>query len=537
MVFLLYNSLSKKKEVFVPVQKAQVKMYCCGPTVYDFLHIGNFRGAVFFNFLRQWLEHKGYKVTYAYNFTDVDDKILARARRENKTMKEVADKYILEFKRDFKALKLREHDYNPQATQFIPEMIELISNLLDKGVAYRVDGDLFFSIESWASYGKLSRRKKEDLMSGARVEVDKRKKHPGDFALWKSGAKTEPGWDSPWGWGRPGWHLECTAMIFSLLGKSIDIHGGGADLIFPHHENELAQAEGAMDFSSAKINAQSHEQESDPRRVSPLTQGFVGYWVHNSMFTFGGEKMAKSVGNVHLMRDFLKEYNGEIFKYLVLSSHYRSLIEVSEKKILLGVQALSRIYTFLEIVEVCFNSPQGLAESHAQRSGNRAPSSVLASRTLPALCSAEELILKGLHDDLNTPVVFSVFFSLIRQFNDSYRGEKKSSKDNTDDKDQGDFANQVRELILKYGKIMSLFQEPPSTFLRELDDIFLRKNKLSRELINKLVAERSQARVLKDFKLADQIRLKLLKMNIEVQDTATGTKWETKKTNFIEEKL
>ena len=571
MSLLLYNTLSRKKEEFVPIHPPKVKMYCCGPTVYDLLHIGNFRGAVFFNFLRQWLEHKGYQVVYAYNFTDVDDKILNRAQKENKTMKEIADKYIAEFKKDFKALKLKEHDYNPKATLFISEMIKLITTLLKRGVAYQVDGDVFFSIESYASYGKLSRRKKEELISGARVAVDRRKKHLGDFALWKSCAKGEPGWDTPWGYGRPGWHLECTTMIFALLGEHIDIHGGGTDLIFPHHENELAQAEGAMESAVIPVKTEKGQglvqgdgqrtvpqpvspqtlglsietekgqglvqgdgqrtvpqpvspqtlglsietekgqglvqgdgQRTVPQPVSPQTLGFVRYWVHNNMFTFGGEKMAKSTGNVSVMRDFLQKYNGEIFKYLVLSSHYRSLTEVSKKKIGHCIQALSRIYTFLEKANTLLNQ-------------NSIKEGFIEQREFE---QAEKDIIQSLNDDLNTPAVLSIMFGLIRQFNDIVQGRGGSVVEK-----QVWCAYHIKGIILKYGKIMSLFQENPSAFLRELSLLFLRKQNLSQEEIDKLVFKRSKARVDKNFKLADQIRLELLEMGIEVQDKAEGTKW------------
>ncbi len=510
MSFVLYNSLTGKKEPFRPLNPPQVSMYCCGPTVYDLLHIGNFRGAVVFNFLCQWLKHQGYKVTYAYNFTDVDDKILNRARQEQKSMKEVADHYIAEFKKDFKALGLEEHDHNPQATHFIPDMIKLISTLLEKGKAYRVGGDLFFSVQSLAGYGKLSGRKQEELLSGARVEVDEKKRYPGDFALWKSCGEEEPGWDSPWGRGRPGWHLECTTMIFSLLGQNIDIHGGGVDLLFPHHENEMAQAEGAMENPTP----------------------FVKYWVHNNMFTFGGEKMAKSTGNVHIMRDFLKEYKGEIFKYMVLSSHYRSPAEVSENKILLCVQALSRIYTFLRTADSLSGATalsgasslptakKGLSSSAEERALGPAHQGV---KTEDHLTLAEEAILRHLNDDLNTPAVLSVLFTQIRRFNEEQSRKKMPHRE------LAFYAQGIKNLILKYGKIMSLFQEPPVAFLKEMDDIFLKKHQISRKEIQRLVEQREKARQDKDFKKADQIRLRLLDMHIEVQDRPEGTTWETKK--------
>lgn len=517
MSFSIYNSLNQKKEIFTPLNPPIVKMYCCGPTVYDLLHIGNFRGAVVFNLLRQWLEHKNYKVIYAYNFTDVDDKILNRAKKENKTMKEIADTYIQEFKKDFQSLKLKKHEYNPQATQFIPEMIQLIKTLLQKEKAYMVDRDIFYSVKNFSDYGKLSKRTKkekpvpdysENSTQGvvhserpsvwqARVEADERKKDLRDFALWKSCSEEEPGWDSPWGRGRPGWHLECTTMIFSLLGNNIDIHGGGSDLLFPHHENELAQAEGA--------------------KPGP----FVKYWVHNNMFTFGGEKMAKSTGNVSIMRAFLEEYNGEIFKYLVLSAHYRSITEVSENKVSQCIQALSRVYTFLQTTEMLFQKYSNFSAIIKQVKENKH-----YTQFLQKIKSARHNIETYLDDDLNTPSALAVIFTLIRQFN-----EKRNHSQYLEE-ELALYAKYIQEIIIDYGKIMSLFQEPPNLFLKEMDNIFLKKNNISRKEVNKLVMERELARKTKNFKKADEIRAKLIKMNIEVKDSPTGTTWETNKNNL-----
>ena len=491
MAFVIYNNLSKKKESFIPLKKNIVNMYCCGPTVYDLLHIGNFRGAVFFNFLCQWLEHKNYKVNYVYNFTDVDDKILNRAKKENITMKEIADKYIIEFKKDFQALKLRKHDHNPQATQFIPDMIKLIQKLCAKNKAYALpNGDVFYHVDSFPEYGKLSGRKTEDLISGARVEVNTAKKDPKDFALWKACPKDEPGWDSPWGRGRPGWHIECTSMIFSLLGTNIDIHGGGTDLLFPHHENEIAQAEGA---------------EKEP---------FAKYWMHNNMFTLGGEKMAKSTGNLTLMRSFIEKYNGETFKYLVLSSHYRSMIEVSEKKISQSIQSLQRIYIFLQ-------KAQDLKTQHKIKTYT---ADDILKEAPDEIKQTQIEIEKALNDDLNTPIALACLFKLIRQFNDKYSTSKYDIRKQIQD------SQSLSALIQKYGKIMSLFQEPPREFFYQLDDIFLRKNNLNRKDIDTIVQERITARKNKDFKMADQLREKLLSMKIEVKDNPDGSSsWETQK--------
>ncbi len=485
MALKIYNTLTQTKEVFKALHPPKVKMYCCGPTVYDLLHIGNFRGAVFYNCLRLYLEHKGFEVTYAYNFTDVDDKILQRAKKENKSMQEISTQYIKEFKKDFKSLKLKNHDHNPQATHYICDMIELIKKLIQNKKAYEVQGDIFYHVPSFSNYGELSKKKGEELISGSRVEIDKRKKDPRDFALWKHCSIDEPGWDSPWGFGRPGWHIECTSMIHSLLKTPIDIHGGGTDLIFPHHENERAQA------------------QTQPKK----TTLFVKYWIHNNMFTFGGEKMAKSTGNQTIMRNFLTIYNGEIFKYLVLSSHYRSMIEVSEKKIQQCIQALTRIYSFLH------RSKQILKNSEAKTDNNQfsKPQKLIAQK-----------IEKALDDDLNTPNALSILFTQIRHFNDL-----KNKTSNAPVIAQ--HALKTQELILKYGKIMSLFQESPDKFLKNLDDIFITQNHLKREEIDQLVNERSLARKNKNFKKADAIRDQLSAMNIQVKDTPNGSVWETNK--------
>ena len=437
-------------------------------------------------------------------------------------------------------------------------MIQLIQTLLKNKKAYQVEKDIFYHVPAFNSYGKLSGKNIDELEAGARVEADSRKKDVRDFALWKHCPADEPGWDSPWGRGRPGWHIECTTMIHSLLGHSIDIHGGGTDLIFPHHENERAQAEGAGEspqtlgkhnlpqdkylflrlknllkslnirfaakrtYSRFAVKAElvlskffkrrnSHNlQNSDKgaaesRRSNPL-RGFVKYWVHNNMFTFGGEKMAKSTGNQTIMRYFLESYNGEIFKYLVLSSHYRSMIEVSEKKIIQCVQALTRIYSFLKTANSILKNP--------------ALKSSMENATLSDLPKAVD---KALEDDLNTPAVLAALFTGIRYFN-----ELKNKA--IDPVSLVAPAQQLQHIIQKYGKMMSLFQEPPEIFLRELDDIFLKKYNIKREAIDQLVAERTLARQNKNFKKADEIRQQLLHMNIEVKDTIAGSVWETIKT-------
>ena len=340
----VYNTLTRKKEDFVPLTEGQVSMYCCGPTVYDYLHVGNFRGAVVYNFVRNWLEKSGLKVNFVYNFTDVDDKILQRAVKEQSTAHEIAERYITEFKKDFTTLGLRPHSSNPRVTEHMDGIIRMIQKLIDNKKAYAVDGEVFYSIRSFPDYGKLSQRKIDDMIAGSRVEVDAKKRDPLDFTLWKPAKAGEQSWPSPWSAGRPGWHIECSCMIHDILGEQIDIHGGGMDLVFPHHENEIAQGEGASGKPYAR------------------------YWLHNNMFTFSGAKMSKSLGNIRTMRSFLEEFPAEVFKYLVMSVHYRSESEFSENTIAQAISGLARVYSALKVAN------EGLAEDQNESQKNYAPS-------------------------------------------------------------------------------------------------------------------------------------------------------------------
>jgi cysteinyl-tRNA synthetase len=484
MSLVVYNSLSRKKEPFQSLQPGQVKMYCCGPTVYDLLHVGNFRGAIFYNFVRHWLENLGYKTTFVYNYTDVDDKIIRRANEEKVSSESVAERYIAEFEKDFATLGLRKHDHNPRVTQHIGSIIEIIKVLVEKQKAYVVDGEVLYSIASFSEYGKLSGRNPEELLAGARVEVDQRKRNPLDFALWKPSKPGEPSWESPWGFGRPGWHIECSAMVRSLLGDQIDIHGGGSDLIFPHHENEIAQSEGCTGHALAR------------------------YWIHNNMFTFSGQKMSKSLGNIWRARDFLEEYNAEIYKYMVLNVHYRSLAEFSETTAELAIRALARIYSSLN-----------LAESLCGEVGELAAAPEYEAK----LNGVWEKIEASLNDDFGTPEAFAQIFDLVRDFNNQYRrGMKLNPK----------MRQQVRlfvEFVRRFGALMSLFQQEASSFLRDLDDRLLAKKNLQRSAIDRLVSERQAIREAKDFKKADELRAELTAMGIQVADTPQGSFWEVQK--------
>ncbi len=486
MSLKIYNSQSQKKEDFKPLKEGEVKMYCCGPTVYDFLHVGNFRGAVFYNFVRNYLEEMGYKVNYAYNFTDVDDKILKRAKEEGTTASEIAERYIDEFWKDFNALHLKAHTHNPKVTEHMGAIVSLIEEIIDKGRAYEVEGEVFYSIENFKDYGKLSHRNPEDMQSGARIQIDPKKKNPLDFTLWKPAKEGEQSWPSPWSDGRPGWHIECSAMTKALLGDQIDIHGGGMDLIFPHHENEIAQSEGASD------------------------KPYVKYWMHNNMFTFSGAKMSKSLGNIRTMRSFLERYNGEIFKYLVLSVHYRSEADFSDATINNSIAALGRIYSSLRKAKEYSNGDSRLNTPETKKMREQ-------------IEQASSVIKECLNDDFGTPQAMAQLFDTIRLYNQLVPvGAKKKGPSAT-------VSHLFFEFVLNFGKPMSLFQESPMDFLETLDEMLLEFKGLSRQQVDELVKQRIQARADKNFQESDKIRDQLNDMGIDIRDSAEGTSWEVKK--------
>ncbi|KHD88133.1 MAG: cysteinyl-tRNA synthetase [Bdellovibrio sp. ArHS] len=482
MSLKIYNSQSKQLEEFVPLTPGQVKMYVCGPTVYNLLHVGNFRGVVFFNLVRNWLESSGYKVDYALNFTDVDDKIINRAHELGMDPQALSEKYIVEYKKDFASLGLRPHDHNPKVTEHMDEILEMVQTLVSKKIAYETQGDVMYSIESFDGYGKLSGRNPEELQAGARVDVDEKKRNPMDFALWKAAKAGEVSWPSPWGPGRPGWHIECSAMIKKIFGDQIDIHGGGMDLIFPHHENEIAQSEGCTG------------------------KHFVKYWMHNNMLNFGGQKMSKSLGNVVTMREFLETNNAEIYKWMVLSVHYRTMSDFSEAAVERAISGLARIYSALSLAD------EYVAEGVSPDAG-------FEKITQEAWKKCES----ALNDDFGTPEVFAALFEVVRQFNAQVRRGMK-----TNPAVQGK-AVAFKQFVAKLSRILSLFQEPASSFLIQLDDMLLAKMNLQRAEVDALVAERAQVREAKDFAKSDELRAKLTGMGISVSDTPTGSFWEVTK--------
>lgn len=486
---VIFNSLSRRKEAFVPLVPGQIKMYCCGPTVYDFLHVGNFRGPVFFNFVRNFLEQLGFKVTFALNFTDIDDKILTRAQADGVDPRALASRYIKEYRQDYEALGLRPHDLNPTVTESMADIIAFIEQLIAKGSAYETSGNVYYAVRSFGSYGKLSGRNLDDQLSGVRIDLEADKRDPQDFALWKMAKPNEESWPSPWGAGRPGWHIECSAMVHRHLGEQIDIHGGGTDLKFPHHENEIAQSEAHSGCT------------------------FVRYWMHHHLFTFGGQKMSKSLGNLITMRDFLATWHPEIYKQLVLSHHYRSDAEFSERSILDAIAQLNKVYSAL-----------ATAEFFLER-GNQAQG-IDNSKSTPEMAKAVETFrhkaMGALQDDFNTPLFYAAFHELLHEFN-----KRVNRGMPVNEKVMGNCLA-FREEVRNFAGMMALYQEQPGQFLTHLTDLLLREKQLSRPQVQDLVDARAQARLQKDFAKSDVLRDQLLALGIAIQDSPSGTHWEVR---------
>jgi cysteinyl-tRNA synthetase len=476
MKIRIFNTLKKKKEIFEPVESGKVRMYVCGPTVYDSSHVGHARSVVVFDVIVRYLRSQGYDVTYVRNFTDIDDKIIKRAQEKGIGPKELAEKYIKEFYEDMDILNVRRATLEPRATEHIDDIIQVVQKLIQKKTAYPLDGDVYFSVESFKEYGKLSGRKLEDMEAGARVAVDERKRNPFDFALWKSAKPDEPSWDSPWGKGRPGWHIECTAMSSSLLGETIDIHGGGKDLVFPHHENEIAQSEAAFG------------------------KNFVRYWIHNGFVNINQEKMSKSLGNFLLIRDIIKTYHPESVRLFLLSNHYRSPVDFNEKAMEEASVALEKIYTFLERIEDNVKKPVNTENRNGQ--------------LWQEFCDA-------MNDDFNTAQGLGVLFSAIRNFNRCLdeSGHQLSVKD----------AEEIKRGyldVIEIGNILGILQESPKKYFEDKIQKGLKKEAIDPKLIEKMVHDRTEARKSKNWAEADKIRDQLLEMNIVLEDRVDGTVWK-----------
>jgi len=480
----LYNTAAKKKEDFRPLRDKEVGLYVCGVTVYDVCHIGHARSSIVFDVLVRYLRARGFRVTYVRNFTDVDDKIIKKANETGRSTKHIAEEYIAAFYDDMERLGVLNADKEPKATEHIDGMIEMVLTLIEKGVAYVAGNDVFFSVEKFAGYGDLSGRKLEDMQAGSRIAVDENKRHPMDFVLWKEAKPGEPWWSSPWGKGRPGWHLECSVMSNHFLGPTFDIHGGGKDLLFPHHENERAQS------------------------VSANGGQFARYWVHNGFVTVESEKMSKSLGNFVTIRDALAQYHPEVLRLFLLSKHYRSPIDFSGTTVK-GLQTgLVRIYRTLKKLE------ELLGPFEKDDDFRKSREDFLSEE--PREPFFVEFI-RAMDDDLNTAGAVGLLFEKVRNLNKSMEGLEG-------DLDQAARAHLVNERSHLYaaGDILGLFRTAPDVFFEQVSDV---TGEMDRTEIQKMVDERSEARAKRDWARADVIRDRLKEQGIVLEDGPQGTIW------------
>jgi len=462
----IYNTLTRKKEEFKPIKKGKVGLYVCGPTVYDEPHIGHARSAYVFDVITRYLRYRGFRVKFVRNITDIDDKIIARARGErtegepiDKAAAKITKKYLKRYEEDMAFLGIEKPDKEPRATETIPDMIKFINILIKKGFAYEKSGNVYFSVRKFKPYGRLSGQSLDEMEEGARVSVDKEKRDPLDFALWKTAKEDEPAYKSPWGPGRPGWHIECSVMSTKFLGKDFLIHGGGLDLVFPHHENEIAQTEASGKKSAC-------------------------FWMHNGLLTINGQKMSKSLGNFISIREFSK--SPDLLKLLFLSSHYRHPVDYTDEKIQEMAKAKERIVIFLEKLKT--KNAKGKTKTKNAK-----------------LIDLKNQFIKAMDDDFNTPKALSVIFDLVSMGNTCFdKGEKKS-------------ALEIKKAVKDFCSLLGLSLKRP----RIADENFKKR-------IEELIEDRNAARSNKDFKKADEIRSRLLKQNIILEDTKEGTEWRKK---------
>lgn len=461
----LYNTLNRRKEEFVPLTEGEIKMYVCGPTVYNLFHIGNARTFIVFDTLRRYLEYSGYKVNYVQNFTDIDDKMIKKANEEKTTVKSLGDKYIYEYYKDADALNIERASFNPRATEHIDQIVSFISDLVDKGYAYEADGDVYFSTKKFNGYGKLSGQNIDDLQAGARIEIGDKKQDPMDFALWKNKKEGEPAWESPWGMGRPGWHIECSCMAHNILGETIDIHAGGSDLVFPHHENEIAQSE------------------------SRSGKSFANYWVHSAFININNQKMSKSLNNFFTTRDILESYDSDVVRFFMLSGHYRTQLNFTMELLDSAKASVERLYNAIgnleslleEVNEDSINEKEKVYIDHIK--------------------GYKEKFMMKMDDDFNTADGISVIFDLIRDLNSNL--DIKSSKY---------MINYALNLIRDLGSPLGILQKSTKMNLKEE--------------VEKLIEQREKARKDKDWSLSDKIRDELKDMGIVLEDTPQGVRWK-----------
>ena len=481
MSLRVYNTLSGKKEEFQPLVPGKVGMYVCGVTVYDYCHIGHARANIVFDIVYRYLQYSNYDVTYVRNYTDVDDKIINRANQQGISSKQLAEEFIQAFDEDMEALGLRKPTHEPKATEYIDRIIVLAKQLIEKGMAYESAGDVYYSVEKFPTYLKLSKRNMEEMQAGARIAPGEQKRNPMDFALWKAAKPGEPSWESPWGPGRPGWHIECSAMSSALLGETFDIHGGGRDLIFPHHENEIAQSEGASG------------------------KPFVKYWLHNGFVNINQEKMSKSLGNFFTIRDILKSYNPEVVRFFILTAHYRSPVDFSDQNLKEAQAGLSRFY---EALQLAAEAVDGVPESDvAAQEG----------------AELEAQFRAAMDDDFNTAQAIGHLFEGVRTIN-RLVAEKKFRKK----ADKVASVRALREKIAELGDVLGLFVSDPAGWLKQQNLKGLQVLGLTEADLDAAIQERLEARGNKDFARADQIRDELVQKGIELLDSPAGTTWKIK---------
>ena len=463
----IFNSMTRKKEEFVPMVPGEVKMYCCGPTVYNFIHVGNARPIIIFDVLRRYLEYRGYYVTFAQNFTDVDDKIIRRANEEGISSQEVAEKYIKEYFQDAHALGVHDATIHPKATENMDAIIDMVKTLVDKGYAYESNGDVYYRTKKFGHYGCLSHQPLEDLEAGARIDVNEQKEDPMDFALWKAAKPGEPYWESPWGKGRPGWHIECSAMSNRYLGKTLDIHCGGQDLQFPHHENEIAQSEAANGCK------------------------FVNYWMHNGFLNIDNKKMSKSEGNFFTVRDAAAVYGYEPIRFFMLSAQYRSPLNYSKESLEQAQAALQRLHTADENLDF-------LAKNGAEGEMTEAEKEFTATFE-----EYRKHFDEAMDDDLNTADAVGVLFELVRAINTAVEGTPTKA-----------LAEECRKMLHEFTDVLGLLYE------KKEEDAGLEQK------VEEMIAARAQAKKEKNWAEADRIRDALKDMGVEIMDTPQGVKWK-----------
>lgn len=466
----LYNTLTRKKEEFKPLEEGKVKMYVCGPTVYNYIHIGNARPYIIFDTIRRYMEYKGYEVTYVQNFTDVDDKIINKANEENTDMSVISNRYIEETLKDEQGLNIKSATYNPRVTQEMPEIIEMIKTLVTKGFAYEVDGSVYYNTAKFNEYGKLSKKNIDELQAGAseRVDIDTNKKNPMDFILWKPAKPNEPKWQSPWGEGRPGWHIECSVMAKKYLGDTIDIHAGGEDLIFPHHENEIAQSEAASGKPFAK------------------------YWLHNGFMNIDNKKMSKSTGNFFTLREIANEFPYEVIRFFILNAQYRSPINFSRELVQSAQNGLERIKNSLSNIDYTIQNTkiQNLSEAEKE--------------LLKELPKFKQDFENAMDDDFNTADAVTAIYEIAKFANININ--ENSSKE---------FAESVKSIFKSLTDVLGLLQTKQKLDIDEVE-------------IQNLIDKRQEAKKAKDFKLADEIRDDLKQKGIILEDTRQGVRWTYK---------